>query len=52
MLMWGVDARNALGSGKRPSATRYDQNWRETWNCSLTATAFEMSIEPSGSCGV
>ena len=39
---------NALGLGQRaPAPTRNDQNWRETWNCSLTLTALAMSMVPS-----
>ena len=35
-----------------PFSTACAQNWRDTWNCSLTATALLMSIEPSGFSGV
>jgi len=28
------------------------QNWRDTWNCSLTVTALAMSTVPSERCGV
>jgi hypothetical protein len=51
-LMCGTVLMNRLGWGSIPSPTRYAQNWRDTWNCSLTFTALEMSIVPSGSSGV
>ena len=43
---------NRSGSGSIPSLTRNAQNCRETWNCSLTFTALEMSMVPSASSGV
>lgn len=39
-------------SVRMPFSAAYAQNWRVTWNCSLTRTALVMSIEPSGISGV
>jgi hypothetical protein len=50
--MCGTVLMKRFGWGSIPSPTRYDQNWRDTWNCSLTLTALEMSIVPSASSGV
>ena len=50
--MCGVGLMKLVGSGSVPFSTRNDQNWRETWNCSLTTTALVISTRPSGSSGV
>ena len=51
-LMCGVALIKDSGSGSAPLPTRYDQNCRDTWNCSFTLTALEISIDPSARSGV
>jgi hypothetical protein len=43
---------NSFGAPVMPERTRCDQNWRETWNCSLMLAAFDGSTRPSGPAGV
>src|SRR3954453_22325918 len=43
---------NSFGEPVMPSRTRCDQNWRETWNCSLIVTALAGSTRPSGPAGL
>ncbi len=50
--MCGVGLMKFEGSGSAPVSTRWAQNCRDTWNCSLTVTAFAISTRPSGSSGV
>ncbi|CKS95358.1 Uncharacterised protein [Mycobacterium tuberculosis] len=51
-LTCGTGLRKLRTSVRMPFSAAYAQNWRVTWNCSLTRTALVMSIEPSGISGV
>jgi hypothetical protein len=50
--MCGVAWMNRSAAGRRPFSTRKAHSWRDSANCSLTTTAFEMSTVPSSACGV
>jgi hypothetical protein len=43
---------NCFGAPVSPERTRWAQNCRETWNCSLIVSALVMSTAPSGPAGV
>src|SRR3954454_15791280 len=49
--MCGTEVMKVFGESVRPARTRCDQNWRETWNCSLMPTGLAGSTLPAGRAG-
>ncbi|MNI94498.1 hypothetical protein D3C73_1526080 [compost metagenome] len=50
-LMCGTVLMKPLGDPITLLSTKWDQNWRESWNCSLMCKALEGSTEPSFAAG-
>ncbi len=50
-LMCGTVLMKPLGEPIMPFVTRWDQNWRDSWNCSLMSSALAGSTEPSLAAG-
>ena len=50
-LMCGTVLMKPLGEPIRLLSTRWDQNWRESWNCSLMSSALLGLTEPSLAAG-
>ena len=50
-LMCGTVLMKPLGEPISEFETRWDQNWRDSWNCSLMFRALPGSTEPSLAAG-